>query len=345
MTMGQFHRENQSSESAPGWQGPPGRISTHPFDNFIGNLKLGAVPAPLDPRHLRLEDFLVAEPIGVPEAYSNSNVVPNWGMLGNDRKGCCVVSGYGHKVMLEATQARTQQSVTDAEVLALYDQLTHGQDTGLVIQEFLKWARKNLFESRRLLGYAYVDPRNKILSKAAIAMFGSMFRGLMLPRTAQSQTGQGRLWAPVNPGSPDAVPGSWGGHLTLDTGYTPTNFETITWGTVQAATPEFYGMYSMESWVLIPMDPVPGFDYAKFTQALKDLGSNVDFDPVGPTPPSPPQPQPVGPTPPSADWLPAYPQLVDYIVKVMGSIHHVDMNIVFGSENGYHWPFRGNAPQ
>lgn len=263
--------------------GPVGGMSVS-TTSWVDNLKLGAIPAPSDPRTLRLEDFLLPA-LAPPATFSNSSVVNPWGMLNNDVEGCCVVSGIGHADMLWSLLAGTPHRVTDAEVHNLYRQLTGGPDNGLVILNAIKAIKQTGFSGRPLLGYAHVDPRNTVLIKTAIAMFGGVLRGILLPNTAKSQTGRER-WAVVDNG-PDGTPGSWGGHLTLDTGYDVVNLETITWGQVQRVQPEFYVRYSMEAWVLIPTYPVPGFDQAKFVQALKDLGTQVNFDPVPTPPPSP----------------------------------------------------------
>lgn len=291
-------------------------------------LKLGAIPSPNDPRTLRLEDFLT--PTGLPEPthFTNSDKVNPWGMLANDRYGDCVVAGHGHNDMLQSVLAGTPNRPTDQEVIDRYFAETGGPDVGLVILNFLKSLRKNPFEGKKILGYAAVDPRNMSLTRQAIAMFGAVYRGILLPRTAQAQTGAGMWDVPTNPADPNAQPGSWGAHLTLDTGYitgVSGGLETITWGMVQTVSWAFYPRYSMESWVVIPMYPVPGFDQQKFIDALRAIGSQVDVDPV-PVPPPVTEPTLRGATD---------AQFEAELLRRYGDLAGIDINLLF--RRGRQW--------
>lgn len=285
-------------------------------------LPLGAIESPPDSRTLVMTNFLIpAEMPAIPEAFSNATRVNPWDMLGNDSKGDCVLVAYEHLCMLWSLLSGSPIRPTAAQVIALYLQLTGGVDSGLVIRDFLKFARANaILGSRKLQGFVSFDHRDNELMKIATFLFGGAGRGILLPDSAVPQTGPNGRWKALqNMSDPNNAPGSWGAHMTADIGYTPDTLETVTWGFVQPVDPNFYPAYSMEAYALIPTWQVPGFDYPKFYQALRDLGSDVDADPPDPTPPPPP------PTPPAPDGETDYQALQRILGQVTAISHRSDV--------------------
>lgn len=261
-------------------------------------LPLGAVESPPDPRTLVMTNYLIPSELPTfPETFSNATRVTPWDMLGNDSAGDCVVAHYAHLCMLWSLLAGTPVRPTAKQVLDLYFMLTNGQDVGLVIRDFLKYVRKNpILGSRKLAGFVGFDQQDNQLTKIATYLFGGACRGILLPDSAVPQTGPNGRWIPrQNMSDPEAAPGSWGAHCMADIGYNPDTIETVTWGFVQPVDKAFYPAYSMEAYALIPTYQVPGFDYAKFYNDLRQLGSDVDAEPPDPTPIPP---EPIPPPPP-----------------------------------------------
>jgi hypothetical protein len=265
---------------------------------------LGKAPARVDPRTLRLADYLEPGIPTPPSSVDNSQRVGAWQVLGNDQYGDCVMAAHAHNLMLWAAMAGVQFSVTAQEVVQEYMVLTHGYDSGLVVLDTLNFLRKNFWKGKEILGFASVDPRNQTYMQHAISMFGSLYRGVLLPQTAQSQVGG--TWDVVN--APGNAPGSWGGHAIIDVGYDPTYTKTITWGLIQRATYRFWNAYCDEAYVIIPTEKIPGFDQDAFIRDLQSIGQYV-----GPAP-SPAPPSPVPPTPPAPPSPPQPPAPVaDYV--------------------------------
>lgn len=269
-------------------------------------LKLGKAPARVDPRTLRLSNYIPAGYTPPPVTRDNSGIVPVWGMLGNDQYGDCVVAAYAHMLMLWAKLAGVSLVAPVDDVINIYLKLTGGVDRGLVELDFLNWCRQNVFDSNQILGFASIPTHDTALMEHAISMFGAVFRGILLPASAASQLGG--LWDLTTYNN---VPGSWGGHATIGVGYDRTAQQTkdITWGAVQKATYRFWQSYQDECYVLIPTYPIPGFDRDGFIRDLQAIGQYVGPQPA-PAPPVPPTPVP--PTPPTPPKPPVPPTPVTH---------------------------------
>lgn len=263
-------------------------MTTDGFDPT--SVQLGKAPAAIDPRTLRLSDFIDWTQLPVyPASWKDSDKLTDWKMLGNDRYGDCVAVGDMHQEMLWANLAGTSFSPDEQQLIQTYLQLSGG-DNGLVILNYLKWRRKNqIAGARKMLGFAAVDWRNPAELAVATFMFRGVLRGILLPRTAMSQSGPTRTWDTVSLQG-DGTPGGWGGHLTFEPDYDAAGYGDITWAYVQRSTQRFMANYCDECYVVVPNYNIPGFDYAKFVTALKEIDPNADFDPPEPTPVPPPQP-------------------------------------------------------
>lgn len=262
-------------------------MTTDAFDPT--QVQLGKAPAKIDPRTLRLSDFIDWSQLpSYPATFKDSDKIADWKMLGNDRYGDCVMVGDMHQEMLWSVLAGTPFSVNEQQLVQTYLQLSPG-DHGLVILDYLRWRRKNpVAGARKMLGFAAVNWRDPAELSVATSMFRGVLRGILLPKTAQAQSSPSRIWDTVSL-SGDGAPGSWGGHLTLETDYDQQNHADITWGYVQRATRQFMLNYCDECYVVVPNYNIPGFAYDKFVAALKEIDPNADFDP--------PEPTPVPPTP------------------------------------------------
>lgn len=301
------------------------------------SLPLGAIESPPDSRTLVMTNYLIpAELPTFPETFSNATRVMPWDMLGNDSVGDCVLVHYAHLCMLWSLLAGSPIRPTAKQVTDLYFMLTGGQDVGLVIRQFLKYARANpILGSRKLAGFVGFDEADNQLTKIATYLFGGACRGILLPDSAVPQTGPNGRWiARQNMSDPEAAPGSWGPHCTADIGYSPDTLETVTWGFVQPVDKNFYPAYSMEAYALIPTWQVPGFDYAKFYRDLRDLGSDVDADPPDPTP------TPPDPTPPAPSGETDYQALL----RILGQVSSIDVSYNVGEEARAAINFTKSAP-
>lgn len=265
-------------------------MTTDTFDPTA--VALGKEPAKIDPRTLRLADYIdwTALP-AYPSTFKDSDKIADWKMLGNDAHGDCVMVGDMHQEMLWSVLAGTPFVVNEQQLIQTYLQLSPG-DNGLVILDYLRWRRKNpVAGARQMLGFAAVNWRDLAELSVATSMFHGVLRGILLPKTAQSQTGSSRTWETLSL-SGDGTPGSWGGHLTFEPDYDPAKVGEITWGFVQPASRQFMASYCDECYVVVPNYELPGFKRQDFIDALKLIDPNADFDPPEPSP-IPPEPTPV----------------------------------------------------
>lgn len=301
-------------------------VNAHGVDP--AGLRLGKQRAVHDPRTARLENFLVpAEVEAHPSANKYSGLVSNWQVLGNDQYGDCVFAGAAHQQMAVSAAAGTPWQPSVQAIIAQYLALSGG-DHGLVILDFLRWWRKNSTAiGKPILGFAAVNWRDHDLSGWAAWRFYGLLRGILMPLSAQAQTGPTGMWNVTGLTGP-GTPGSWGGHLTYSADYDPAHSGEVTWGFVQPATLAFMDAYCDEAYVVIPTYPVPGFDYNKFVQYIKDIGGFSDFDP--------PLPDPNPPTPPAPD-----PTDINVLIRQkLGVVSGVDVRFSKGAV----WPLAIQAP-
>ncbi len=143
----------------------------------------------------------------------------------NDQLGDCVVAATANTTRnFENFEQGKDPTITDEDVKVQYFKETDGPDTGLVELDHLNTWRKDGFlvgdKVYKIHAFASVDWKNHTEVKYCIYLLNGIFLGLALPITAQSQLSSG-IWTIVNPGSPDAVPGSWGYHAVIGQAFTP----------------------------------------------------------------------------------------------------------------------------
>lgn len=177
--------------------------------------------------------------------------ISNWGMLGNDANGDCVMAGSAHGIMTYNALVGTSDPVPDEQaVLELYYQLTGGADTGLVIAQALKeWQQKG-FWSNKIAGYAPTRLRSVPELQLAIDLFGLAKLGIQCPESAQEQFAAGQPWTYVK-GSPVE-----GGHDVEAVGYDATYVYVVTWGELHPVAYSFLAHYQDEAWAIISQEYV-----------------------------------------------------------------------------------------
>lgn len=170
-------------------------------------------------------------------------VAGGWQMLGNDTVGDCVVAGAAHGLMVwnMATKKPIPQ-FNDKDILRQYFQLTGGMDTGLDPVQFASWWKDTgLADHRgtkhRIRSYTALETTQQAIEASYI--FGFAGLGLYLPQTAEEQFSNGQVWSDVG-GSPV------GGHYVPLVGRNSHgNLVVVTWGGLQAMTPEYLNKWFM----------------------------------------------------------------------------------------------------
>ncbi|MCX8559756.1 hypothetical protein OS122_02435 [Mycolicibacterium mucogenicum] len=251
------------------------------------SFKLGLQPPRPGAVKLRLATYINWRELPVPNGdFGHSELVSDWGMLGNDQWGDCALAGPAHQTMLWTAEAGAQAPFTDACVLQNYSDVTgfdpnagpsgenptdQGTDVG---QMAAFWRNTGMLDANgqrhKIVAYVDLTPGDLRELWAATYLFQSVGLGFALPESAQDQFANGQPW--------DVVRGSKvvGGHYVPAVGRAGGNGIGVTWGKSQPFTPAFYRKYNNQGIVafseemLINARSIDGFD----DQLLRsDLGA------------------------------------------------------------------------
>jgi hypothetical protein len=208
---------------------------------------LGRNPSRHDPRTLQLRSY---EPIKLPTPPAEcrwDSAITDWGVMGNDTYGNCVIATAGHLILAwRANELHDTTRIADAAVVELSK--TMGALHGYNILDRLKYWRKNQMWANPVWAFAQTNPTDATEIRNAISIFGAADIGINLPnawRTAEVwDTGTGRAYNP----------GSWGGHSVPIVGYDASYLYVVTWGAVQKMTWAALLKYCDESYAIIDRD-------------------------------------------------------------------------------------------
>ncbi|MFJ9374444.1 hypothetical protein [Streptomyces sp. NPDC101455] len=239
-----------------------------------------------------------------------------WQMLGNDIAGDCVAVTWANFRRLVTAIAgeerypdqdsvwtvyRTQNPGFDPNGTAATNGPGSSHDQGMDIQTLLEYlVAHGGPDGVKALGFAKVDPTNTEEVKAAIAIFGALWTGIVVQAANEQEFARGEPWD-YHRGSPDE-----GGHSVLTGGYGPPGGGPLggdermeTWAEEASFTDRYWNRKVEEVWVVIwpehleHPDFLAGVDLAAFAAAYTAI-TGRPF-PVAVTPPTP-QPTPT-PTP------------------------------------------------
>lgn len=206
--------------------------------------KGGALPSPRDDR-----DWAAVAPTKVPSSLHNG-VGLVWGMLLNDRLGCCYPAALLHALQVLTAGTAYPYTPTDADCLLVYEAMgydptktlpdgTNPTDQGTVGRTLYAWAKK-----KGLIGsYVSVEVSRTGL-RAAIAGYKVALCEWALPTGAQTE---GDVWTVPRTGK---AAGSWGGHATMEPGFTSADDDNVTWGEEGRVTAAFQTDYMQAAWAV-----------------------------------------------------------------------------------------------
>jgi hypothetical protein len=211
---------------------------------------LGLKPPKPGAMKFKLANYVNLDEISVPHDFGYLDNTFEWNMLGNDQAGCCVVTGAAHEHMTWTWAARNGMATfEDTNVLDTYKAVTgwdgvpdSASDTGLDMRDFAEYRRTvGIRDSKgnvhRIKAYAEIANNVESIVTAAY-VFGAVGIGLRMPQSAESQFDAGVPWTPIQ-GS-----GIMGGHyVPLERRNNHGNLVCVTWGRLQAMTPQFLATY------------------------------------------------------------------------------------------------------
>ena len=112
-------------------------------------MKLGKKSFIEDKRDLLYRNYRLAAVLpSRPKTFGHQNLISNWGMLGNDTVGDCVVAGSCHETMLWTAEGGKPATFTDANAISDYSAITGynpndpNTDQGTVVRDALLYRQK-----------------------------------------------------------------------------------------------------------------------------------------------------------------------------------------------------------
>lgn len=221
----------------------------------LDSVKFGkSAPAPLPKLRLMTDHFSESLP-APPERCDWSKGRRDWGMMDNDKIGCCTIAAMGHMFQVWTLNARARiWSPSDATILLEYEAVTGydpekpSSDKGAACADVLTYLLANQFDGWTIAGFGKVDNNDVRHVKQCVAMFGGAYIGVALPRSIKGQS----IWdiAGINM-TGDNAPGSLGGHCINIVGYDGDYVHVITWGQIQLMTWRFFLTYCDESFCVL----------------------------------------------------------------------------------------------
>lgn len=215
-------------------------------------MKLGKTPARANSVSFRLRDYLSLTTLPTPPALAgHQDLVTDWGMLGNDTAGDCVLAGAGHETMLWNREAKKTVLITTKDALSDYSAITGynpddpSTDAGTDMQVAASYRRKTgVIDSNgdrhKVAAYLAITPGNQLEVRQAIYLFGAIGIGIQFPASAMDQFNEGEAWTVVNGSQIE------GGHYIPAVGYDARYLYVITWGKLQPVTWAFLEKYQDE---------------------------------------------------------------------------------------------------
>jgi hypothetical protein len=226
-----------------------------------------------------LEHYLTAELPPAPLIVDRASKVASWPMYLNDQLGDCTCATVGHEIQAWTAYATAEVTLAQDDILALYEAVggyvpgDPSTDNGCEIADVLAYWQKTGAGGHKISAYAALgDCSNLTLMKQCLNVFGTVYLGINVPRSAEDQFSAGEVWTVVA-GSPIV-----GGHaipLQRIDNAPLGDLEVVTWGALQRMTREFAQTYTEEAWVPVSADwltangsTIEGFDLAQLETDL-----------------------------------------------------------------------------
>jgi hypothetical protein len=190
-----------------------------------------------------------------PERFDGTKGVPEWPMYLNDQLGDCTCAAAGHMIEAWTAEAGGQVvEITDDAVRDAFEQVKQVDprtgEEGAVELDVLNYWRRTGIGRHQIKAYAAVSRADHEIVRSATSIFGGLYIGLQLPKSAQNQP----VWDWTGTLSGDAEPGSWGGHAVNVVGYDPQALTVITWGATQGMSWSFWDRYCDEAYCIVSAD-------------------------------------------------------------------------------------------
>lgn len=228
------------------------------------NLKLGRNPGTV-PVGLGLLTDYVAGTLPKAPAKLATPSINKWGMLGNDKYGDCGVAGLEHLFMAVASDTgETETFSDDKQAVSYYLTYTGGQDTGVVLSDYLAYVRKNSYYGQTVSSYAPVGVHDIPTIQTAAWLYDAVYTGIEVTAQMQEDFGNHQPWTMESLESEVL-----GGHCVPIVGYDSNYLYIVTWGAVQAVAYPAWHIMSSEAWAVIVGEHATGDGHGVNMAALQ----------------------------------------------------------------------------
>jgi hypothetical protein len=223
-------------------------------------VKLGRLAPDYSKSRLWLEDYYIRAYLPTPPVnVDRCSKVSSWPMYLNDRFGDCTCAGMGHLIGAQSAYAKPSEVLfTNTQIQSLYEivcpgfnPVTDANDNGAMLQTVLQAMSATNPLGVEVTAFAQLKATDINSLKLALYLFGSVYIGVNLPQSAETQFSNGQPWTYVQ-GDPIA-----GGHCVCIQKITPdylNPYTAITWGGTVRVQSEWMNTYLEEAWVAITPD-------------------------------------------------------------------------------------------
>jgi len=155
-----------------------------------------------------------------------------------------------------------------ASVVALYEKLTGGQDTGLNELDVLKYWSNNKVYGSDILAFVSIDPKNHTHIQQALQLFGGVYLGFQVQQNAIQEFDARKPWTPGTLTND--------GHCVYAVAYDQNAVTVLTWGSTQVGTWAWWDECVDEAYAIVPQqaqnsDFAPGFNIKQLEADLKQV--------------------------------------------------------------------------
>lgn len=246
--------------------------------------RLGKKEAVADTRDLLFASYQ-KKVIKTPARFGYGNEVKEWGVLGNDRYGDCVLAGADHEHILWNTMAKhpvnftAQNALSDYSAVTGFDPNDPSTDNGTYTREALDYRRATGMvdangQRHKIDGYVAVEIGNWAQVLEAAYLFSAVGIGFQCPDYIFTQFDAGKPWT-VLPGNHSII----GGHYVPVIGHlAPDMITVVTWGKRQQMSKAFFQKYCDEAYAIFSKEMIlatgkdrHGFDFTALQNDLNNL--------------------------------------------------------------------------
>ena len=178
--------------------------------------------------------------------------IGDWGMDGNDTYGDCGVAALHHGDMcVEYDTATPVVPLTTAQIEQYYLAYTGGQDSGVVLADFLAYVKKTGWFGHEVAAYAPVSISDIKTLEFAVNAYGFAYAGIQVTSAMENAFTAGAPWTPEDFATPVI-----GGHCVPIVGYGTDYLYCVTWGRMQAISFSAWPFMAEEAWAVLMSEVV-----------------------------------------------------------------------------------------